>query len=257
MPEQLPVWLSPGVEPPESLKTNGWQPGMKPAAQHFDWLFNRIYAVLKELQDGGDLTLIEQKLATLEQDVTTHLAESNAHSAENISFSEAGITATNVKDAVIQAFQLGNSKKQELVDKLLLLDPSLPITPSSDWEQILTLLGDGTFNTGKKWKVVTQLSSSINTYYATANSNYGNNFYYVTIDLANLGFVPTKIIVTSQDKTDLRCTTWFKDNYYINGADYCNTYIQNNGYRVPYIAGTVLKIPVVTASKLYVCEITE
>ena len=79
MPEQLPTWLNVGVEPPESLKTNGWQPGMKPSAQHMNWLFNRAYAVLKELQDGGNISEIEQKLTSLERDFATHKAESMPH----------------------------------------------------------------------------------------------------------------------------------------------------------------------------------
>ena len=79
MPEQLPTWFNVGVEPPESLKTNGWQPGMKPSAQHMNWLFNRAYAVLKELQDGGNISEIEQKLTTLERDFATHKAEMAKH----------------------------------------------------------------------------------------------------------------------------------------------------------------------------------
>lgn len=75
MTEQLPVWLNAGVEPPESLKTSGWEPGMKPAAQHMNWLLNRTYNVLKTLQENGDLAQIEQDLMELETKVTQHLDE--------------------------------------------------------------------------------------------------------------------------------------------------------------------------------------
>lgn len=49
--QQLPVWNSKGAEPPDNLKNEGWQPGVKPPAQYFDWLFNRAYRCLEELQN--------------------------------------------------------------------------------------------------------------------------------------------------------------------------------------------------------------
>ena len=106
MPEQLPTWLNVGVEPPESLKTNGWQPGMKPSAQHMNWLFNRAYAVLKELQDGGNISEIEQKLTTLERDFATH-------KAENIS--STSIILRNVNLPGVQEISLPNNRTPQYV----------------------------------------------------------------------------------------------------------------------------------------------
>lgn len=83
MLEQLPLWLNPGVEPPESLKINGWQPGMKPSAQNMNWLFNRTYEVLKELQEklqnSEDLSHIQQMVIELEQDLTAHADNNELH----------------------------------------------------------------------------------------------------------------------------------------------------------------------------------
>lgn len=79
MAEQLPTWQAPGVEPPSSLVTNGWQPGMKPSAQHMNWLFNRIYKCLEEIQAGGGTEELEQELATLQQALATHLADDMSH----------------------------------------------------------------------------------------------------------------------------------------------------------------------------------
>ncbi|AJK87693.1 MULTISPECIES: hypothetical protein [Lysinibacillus] len=53
MPEQLPEWNATGVEPPQSLKDSGWQPGMKPSAQHMNWLLNRAFKCIEELQQAG------------------------------------------------------------------------------------------------------------------------------------------------------------------------------------------------------------
>ena len=77
--QQLPVWNNEGVEPPANLQIDGWQPGVKPPAQYFDWLFNRAYKCLEELQaitealetnkaNGTDLTTLNNK-------VTQHLDE--------------------------------------------------------------------------------------------------------------------------------------------------------------------------------------
>lgn len=52
MPEQLPKWQAIGTEPTIELQTNGWQPGMKPSAQHMNWLFNRAYKCLEDLQNN-------------------------------------------------------------------------------------------------------------------------------------------------------------------------------------------------------------
>ncbi|MFZ0575970.1 MAG: pyocin knob domain-containing protein, partial [Psychrobacillus psychrotolerans] len=73
MAEQLPIWQDPGVEPPALLKTNGWQPGMKPSAQHMNWLFNRIYKCLEAIQAGGGTEELEQELKDLQLAFATHI----------------------------------------------------------------------------------------------------------------------------------------------------------------------------------------
>ncbi len=76
MPEQLPEWNSVGVEPPQSLKDSGWQPGMKPSAQHMNWLLNRAYKCIEKLQQaGGNIDDLTQVVADLEQTVDTKFTE--------------------------------------------------------------------------------------------------------------------------------------------------------------------------------------
>lgn len=91
MPEQLPIWRNEGVEPPESLKTSGWEPGMKPSAQHMNWLFNQLAVLAANagttIEDILTSTSIENALSanqgrvlnnnltTLGNQVTQHLAE--------------------------------------------------------------------------------------------------------------------------------------------------------------------------------------
>lgn len=46
----VPDWNAQGAEPPESLKTNGWQVGQKPPADFFNWFFYNSAKALIELQ---------------------------------------------------------------------------------------------------------------------------------------------------------------------------------------------------------------
>lgn len=51
--ERPPIWNEPGVEPPDSKKTDGWNAIEKPPADYFNWLFNRAYATILELQQNA------------------------------------------------------------------------------------------------------------------------------------------------------------------------------------------------------------
>lgn len=95
MPEQIPIWRNEGVEPPESLKDSGWEPGMKPSAQHMNWLFNQLAVLAANagttVEDLLTSTSIENALSanqgrvlnnnliTLDNKVTTHLADIMPH----------------------------------------------------------------------------------------------------------------------------------------------------------------------------------
>lgn len=78
--------------------------------------------------------------------------------ASLVGFSANEMTATNVREGILEAFMLGNSRKQDLVDKLLLLDPNLPIMHESTWEEILLAINQ--VSTGKKWASGTAKSSA-------------------------------------------------------------------------------------------------
>lgn len=46
-----PEWNNIGTEPPQSKKDAGFEPGEKPPAQWVNWLINKIYLAVKELQE--------------------------------------------------------------------------------------------------------------------------------------------------------------------------------------------------------------
>lgn len=67
---KLPEWFAEGVEPSETLKASGYQPGVKPAAQVFNWHLNKAYLALKELQEkAAETSWVEQQLDNIDVDV--------------------------------------------------------------------------------------------------------------------------------------------------------------------------------------------
>ena len=64
----LPTWNNQGVEPPESLKTAGWEANQKPPAPYFNWLQNTTYEAIKELQekaaDKDEITIQDASTTT-------------------------------------------------------------------------------------------------------------------------------------------------------------------------------------------------
>lgn len=55
----LPEWNAQGVEPPQSLKNEGWEVEQKPPADYFNWIQYKTYEALKELQQkAGEIKTI-------------------------------------------------------------------------------------------------------------------------------------------------------------------------------------------------------
>lgn len=155
---------------------------------------------------------IDTSTLVTKTEFSEHQAEdaTGAHKAENISFADVNITATNVKDAILQAFTLGNSRKEELVDVLLLVDPSLPITYESTWDEVIT--ASGQINTGKKYASGTVTSSSTATLNVTTISGgSANSRHYVTV--TGLTFKPSSIKVTWVSGTTSAQTIYQENTY--------------------------------------------
>ncbi|MBR5823717.1 MAG: hypothetical protein IKY67_06210 [Paludibacteraceae bacterium] len=47
----VPEWHATGSEPPDSLKTSGFQAGYKPPAAYFNWYWHGMSEAVKELQE--------------------------------------------------------------------------------------------------------------------------------------------------------------------------------------------------------------
>ena len=64
----LPTWKNTGIEPPESLKTSGWEAKQKPPAPYFNWLHNKTFEAIQELQekaaDKNEITIQDASTTT-------------------------------------------------------------------------------------------------------------------------------------------------------------------------------------------------
>ncbi len=62
--EKLPDWHAEGVEPPESKRNTGWEPGERPPAEYWNWQMHRTFKALEELQqkaaEKADIQQIQQ-----------------------------------------------------------------------------------------------------------------------------------------------------------------------------------------------------
>lgn len=53
----IPTWDNVGIEPSNTIKTNGFEKGYRPPAEYFNWFFNRTSAALSELANPTSLTV--------------------------------------------------------------------------------------------------------------------------------------------------------------------------------------------------------
>lgn len=199
-----------------------------------EYLTRAAFNEILEAIDSGavsreELTILLQAISDTQEDVV-------AHQAKKASLTEAGhvqlSSATNsvdettaatpkavkaAMDRADEAFTLGNSTKQSVVDKLLLLDPSLPITVNNSWQEIINAMSG--VKTGKKWASGTAVVSS--------------NKFSVT----GLGFTPSVITWSNAQITGARVGI-YRNDIGSNYISFAHT-SQNNTSKFLAISGNV------------------
>ena len=127
------------------------------------------------------------------QTVATHLA----NYTQQLGTATLQTQDKTLKGAINEAFLAGNSRKQELVDLLLSLDASLPISYSSTWEQILTVTG--TISTGKKFAMGVGISTTNSAvYYRTSGTTLNRS----SLIISDLGFKPSYILARRENNQE-------------------------------------------------------
>lgn len=104
-----------------------------------------LSAEVEQEKEGNAVHLAED--ATLSK--KGHVQLSNATNSTSNALAATPSAVKSAMDRANEAFLLGNSTKEQLVDTLLSLDPSLPISYTSTWQEVLTTSGQ--ISTGKKW----------------------------------------------------------------------------------------------------------
>lgn len=152
-----------------------------------------------------NVTYLSKSINAVNELVTQHLAESTvgAHKATNISvIAPVGITATSAQQYLDALFQGYSSKLNDMVDELLLMNPSLPLNHNSTMQDILNVLASGEVSSGKK--------------FATGTTTPVSN--YVTVN--NLNFVPKLILISQVLYKDnaLKVQTIYSDYTFVDGT---------------------------------------
>lgn len=84
--KKIPEWNASGVEPPQSLKDSGWKPGVKPAADHFNWLQTTASEAIKEIQQkAGEVKKVNGQLPDANGNVNVNIDTSKLATKEELS----------------------------------------------------------------------------------------------------------------------------------------------------------------------------
>ncbi|QBL97928.1 hypothetical protein EauM23_00035 [Exiguobacterium phage vB_EauM-23] len=118
----VPDWNAQGAEPPESLRTNGWQINQKPPADYFNWFFYNSAKAIIELQQKAintDQKGVANGVATLGANgkVPTVQLPTLASTATDITITDTAnyYTSTNVEGALAELGQTLNGTRASLV----------------------------------------------------------------------------------------------------------------------------------------------
>ena len=96
---------------------------------------------------------------------------------------------------------------------------------------------------GKK-KVTGTITSSSSTGPVIDYNGANTSNIYVAFNMANIPFIPSVIEFIRTDKASLApSAVWHKNNHYINGSNYANSFSGSTAFRVPY-ANAIVNIPV-------------
>lgn len=153
--QKLPEWNATGVEPSETQKQTGFQPGVRPPAQWFNWHLNWSYLALKELQEkaaeksyvDAELDTIQADIQQLQEDVQnadipdaslTVKGKTQLSSATNSTSEDRAATPKAVKtayDEALAAKLLGVEQKNNVVAALNSIGVSA--STSESWTQLI------------------------------------------------------------------------------------------------------------------------
>ncbi|MUG68632.1 hypothetical protein GNP94_21920 [Paenibacillus campinasensis] len=144
---KAPEWRAPGIEPPESKKTEGWGVLDKPPAAWWNWFMTASYEAIKELQDKAAekewvQEWVDEQIEHIDADIPdASLTEkgivqlSNAINSTSESQAATPRAVKTAYDEALAAKQLGVEQKANVVAAL----NSIGVTASTNdtWAQLV------------------------------------------------------------------------------------------------------------------------
>lgn len=136
------------------------------------------------------------------------------------------------------------SVKKQLADAINAKGGS--VSANADW---LTMIGElNGVSSGRKASGTITSSSSSKTY--TLYNGSASSYYYITLDISVLGFIPSVILVTQIAKVDASVTVWTYENFLSNGTTTANMVYSSSSMKNQY-TGVPLDLAVSRASNQY------
>jgi hypothetical protein len=158
------------------------------------------------------------------------------------------MSATNVQDAIIESFQLGDSVKQRLIPILSQIDDNLAIWSGSTWEEIFDELNYVSY--GRTYDGLTSPSTNQEPFkVARYESNTERDMWYVQVN-EDFGFTPRRIEIraystegnryqTKADTNNLYVFFTMNNGESLGSAYHLrlntpNSYMDKNGFKLPF-----------------------
>ena len=178
--KQLPEWNDIGTEPPQSKKDTGWEEREKPPAQWFNWLQNRTYEALKELQEKSALKTDLENIEVPVKSVNNKTGDVNL-TADDIPVENINFTAENINGALTELFTNVSNGKSLIGGAITDVDPDVIVPAEPTFQQLANAISQ--INTGKKW--------------ASGSRGAGSQ----TLTVSGLGFRPSHIYVVTDESS--------------------------------------------------------
>lgn len=175
----VPDWNAQGAEPPESLRTNGWQINQKPPADYFNWFFYNSAKAIIELQ--LEAVNIDQKgvpdgLATLGADGKVPASQLNVSAPPDATITAKGVvqlsnSTTSTSEELAATPKAVKDAKDGLSTQIgILSDSVVPYGTASGTNAKTISITDG-FATLKTGLALAFKNTSANTGAVTLNVN--------------------------------------------------------------------------------------
>ena len=118
--KSLPIWNATGVEPPLSKAERGWKVDERPPADYMNYLQNRTYEAIKELQENAvhkeTIVGIQTDINTAKQGVSEN-ANQIKGLQEQIATGGSGVLSFHTLSELQRAFPNGSDKPVWIVSE--------------------------------------------------------------------------------------------------------------------------------------------